>query len=111
MNSKQKWHNISYSAWAVEIVVLARQYCAKLTGSLAEESEEENTQGREVSLGDWLYPFLGLLFYKMSRCPNLQQLVAFDELGGSLSELDYQQVRTGVEELIGLEDEIALELS
>ncbi len=111
MNSKQKWRNIAYSAWAVEIVVLARQYCAKLTGSLAEESEEENTQGREVSLGDWLYPFLGLLFYKMSRCPNLQQLVAFDELGGSLSELDYQQVRTGVEELLGLDDVIAFELS
>lgn len=110
MNNRQKWHNIAYSSWAVELVVLARQYCAKLTGTLTEEGEE-TAAGGEVAIQDWLYPFLGLLFYKMSRCPNLQQSIEFDELGGSLSEFDYQQVRTGVEELLGVDDVIAFELS
>ncbi len=110
MNHKQKWHAIAYSSWAVELVVLAREYCAKWSGESARSDSEKETAA-EVMPQDWLYAFLGLLFYKMSRVPNLQHTVAFDELGDSLSELEYEHIRQVAADALESIDTIAFELS
>ena len=110
MKKEQKIHDIVFSTWALELVVLARQYCAKCDNS-TENEQEEGAQVAEVELVDWLYEFLGLLFYKASRLPNLQKFEGFDALGNSLSELDYQRVRTCTAEVLDNADIIALQLS
>ena len=110
MKKEQRLHDIAFSAWALEFVVLARQYCAKLDNS-EPEKEEGSDNDTAVALSDWLYEFLGLLFYKASRLPNLQSFQGFEVLGNSLTELDYQRIRTYSEEMLADDDAIALQLS
>jgi len=109
MNKEQRLHDIAFSTWALEFVVLAQQYCAKLNNSQTDESK--NDSDTEVVFTDWLYEFLGLLFYKASRLPNLQAMQGFEMLGNSLTELDYQRVRNYAADLIDNADPIALQLS
>lgn len=107
---EQVLHDIAFSNWAIEFVVLARQYCAKLDPP-AEREQEAGSEVEEVTLPNWLYEFLGLLFYKTSRIPNLQHFQGFETLGSSLSEIDYQRVLTYSEAMLGDDGVIAFQLS
>lgn len=110
MKKEQVLHDVAFSNWAIEFVVLARQYCAKLDPSV-EHEQEESSEVSEVSLSNWLYEFLGLLFYKASRIPNLQHFQGFETLGSSLPEMDYQRVLTYSETMLGEDGIIAFQLS
>lgn len=110
MKKEQVLHDVAFSNWAIEFVVLARQYCAKLDPSV-EHEQEESSEVSEVSLSNWLYEFLGLLFYKASRIPNLQHFQGFETLGSSLPEMGYQRVLTYSETMLGEDGIIAFQLS
>ena len=110
MKKEQVLHDVAFSNWAIEFVVLARQYCAKLDPSV-EHEQEESSEVSEVSLSNWLYEFLGLLFYKASRIPNLQHFQGFETLGSSLPEMDYQRVLTYSETMLEEDGIIAFQLS
>ena len=42
MNKEQRLHDIAFSTWALEFVVLAQQYCAKLNNSQTDESKNDS---------------------------------------------------------------------
>ena len=110
MKKEEQLHDIAFSAWALEFVVLARQYCSKLDPIQTGEANEGDN-GDLALFSDWLYEFLGLLFYKASRLPNLQQFQGYEELGTSLSELEYHRIRTYAESVLEDNDTITLQLS
>lgn len=106
MKAEAKWHDIAYSSWAVEFVILAREYCTKW------DEEIIPAPNPLVSFRDWLFEFLGLLYYKATRLPKLLHVPDFESLGTSLSEMQYHRISTHAAECIGeAENELELALT
>ncbi len=97
---------VVYSPWAVEFVVLAREFCERLEGT--REGEEE---WAEDAYAEWLNSFLPLLYYKATRFPRFENEEEYDELPVLMTELEYERARTRAVELLGERDKIDLPLS
>ena len=106
MKTRKNLHEIAFASWAIEWVVLAKEYCKMLEDSV---NEKENTRAKP-ELKKWLFDFLGLLFYKTARLPNLQAVVDYNMLDTRLDEQQYQYICKRVEEELGASDPIAFRL-
>ena len=93
---------MAYEPWAVELAVLAREYCGQLAGA------EEHEPGTLIR---WLYAFWPLLYYKATRVPQLSLEELDEDLPPTLTELEYEQLRGTLASQFGDDDAIDLALS
>lgn len=93
---------VLYAPATLEVIVLAREYCARLT-------DRDVVSG--VVILEWLYSFWPLLFYKVTRMPRVLLEESHVHLGTGLTEGEYESLRLHLAELFASHDVVGLLLS
>lgn len=89
----------AFSTWALELLLLAREYCAYL---------QQETTHSPTHLLKWLYEFWALLFYKATRMPTTSNPDEHEGLPVMLTELEYETLRQHIEQCLGPDDAMGM---
>ncbi len=100
-----------YASWALEFVVIAREFCERVEKFGQPAEGEVATEGTDRAYAEWLYSVLPLIFYKLTRFPKFADMADAVEPPVVLSEMEYESLRLQTATALGDFERMDLPLS